>query len=110
MVPQMSTRTIKKFWNFSILDHPSNETHPTSLGEVLPRLDLLRGWRQDVGPVDGAARVHGHLLGLRLVPGHHVRRRQPPRPARRGSHGSLQVPRRHRLLRPLLYCLPPGKQ
>ena len=58
-----------------------------------------------MGPVDRAARVHGHLVGLRLVPRYHVRRHQSARTTRRRRHGPFQVPRRHRVRRPLLYRL-----
>ena len=60
-----------------------------------------------MGAVERAARVHGHQLGLRLVPGHHVRRHQSDWSAGGRGHGPHQVQGGHRLWHPLLRGHPP---
>ena len=90
-------------------DHPANKTHPASPGSLLPRLHLLWGRRSDVGPMDWAAWIHGHLVGLRMVPRHHVCRPQSSWTTWWRRHGSLQVQGWYCLLCPLLHCLPSGK-
>lgn len=59
----------RKRFDCSIADHTSVEARAAPSGEVLPGLHVLRRWHQDVGAVVGTAGVHGHILGLRLVPG-----------------------------------------
>ena len=59
--------------------------------------------------MDRAARVHGHIVGLRMVHGYHVRRAKPSGATWRCHHGPLSIPRRHCLCRSLLHRLPAGK-
>ena len=46
---------------------PEHQAHIAAPSALLPGLHLLRGWDPHVGPVERAAGVHGHLLGLRMV-------------------------------------------
>ena len=68
---------IKKFFPLTEMLFEGYETFeacPAPPRQVLSGLDIFRGRGPYVGPVERAAGVHGHLLGLWLVPGHHVRR------------------------------------
>ena len=75
---------------------------PAPSCQVLLGLHIFRGRRPDVGPVERAEGVHGHLLGLRLVLRHHVRRHQPGGPVGGRGHGAHQVQGGHRLWNSLL--------
>lgn len=40
--------------------------------QIMPHLHFPGGRTPDVVPVVGAARLHGHVVGLRPVPSHYV--------------------------------------
>ena len=75
--------------------------------QVLLGVNILRGWSQDVGAVERAEGVHGHLLGLWVVPRHTLRGDQPGWPAGCSGHGSHEVQGRHCLWDPVLRGHPP---
>lgn len=64
-----------------------DEDNLADAGEVVSHLDFPGRRHPDVLPVERAARVHGHILGMRQVSGHDVRHHEPVRPARRLLHG-----------------------
>lgn len=90
--------------------HPALEARAAALGAFLPGLHLLRGRYQDVGPVVGAAGVHGHQLGLRLLPRLPLRRDQPAGSAGGRGHGPLPAQGRHRMRDPLRHRVPTGEK
>ena len=59
-----------------------------------------------MGAVERAAGVHGHILGLRLVPRHPLRRDQPGRPAGGRGHGAHALQGGHSLRSAVLHRRP----
>ena len=39
----------------------------TDAGASVPYRDVSRGWHQNVGPMERTERIHGHVVGLRMV-------------------------------------------
>jgi hypothetical protein len=50
-----------------VVGDEKHKTCPASSCPLLPGLHILRGWDPHVGPVERAERVHGHIMGLRMV-------------------------------------------
>ena len=83
--------------------HQTFQTCVASPREILSGFNFLRGRGEDVGAVERAARVHGHQLGLRLVPSLHVRGDQSGGSAGSRGHGVDQIQSGYCLWNPLLH-------
>lgn len=57
-------------------------------GQSVPDSDVPRGWPQNVVPMERATGVHGHVVGLRQVPGNVVRSDQFTRSIGRLRYGN----------------------
>lgn len=93
----------------SVLGDSAVQACFASFGSILPGVHVLWGRNPHVGSMDWTAGVHGHLMGLRLVPGYPLCGDQSGGSTGWCRHGSPPFKGRDCLRCSLCHRLPPSE-
>ena len=84
-------------------------TCSSTFGTLLPSIYIFWRWHTNVGPMVGTKGIHGHFLGLWLVPCNLIRHNQFAWPGRRSCYGLATIEGRYCVWTSIRNCVFAGK-